>query len=200
MLRIIAVLAGLTLLTGAAGAQEPPHRVVNVSLDDVLNVRLSPSANAPIVGAIPPTGAGIEVLSRPNDDWTEIRYRRMRGFVATRYIAAVPFDMSKGLPPVLACTGTEPFWSLRFSEGTYRFEQMDGPGAEGETGEPRMSRNSIVVHSVQAGAQLAVIEEDRFCSDAMSDTAYTHAITLIGPQDTLSGCCRVPVEGAGAAP
>lgn len=198
-----AVLSLLFLAISVASAQaeaEPVHRVVAVPLDDVLNVRLSASANAPLVGAIPPTAAGIEILGRPNADWAEIRYRRLRGFVAARFLEPVAMTLPEGLPEPLLCTGTEPFWSVRLAGGRAVYDSPDTGPQELGAAVPRTSSNSLLVRSFVAGGLTGVVTEDRFCSDGMSDTRYSHAITLVGPERTLSGCCRTDADDGAPAP
>ena len=61
------------------------YRIINISEDDVLNLRASPGTNQPIVTEIPPNGRDIQITgSTVNADgavWVPIKYMEHRGWV-----------------------------------------------------------------------------------------------------------------------
>src|SRR6185503_21326134 len=82
---------------------ERTYRVVAVAFDDVLNIRAGPSAGHPIVGEIPPTGRGVQLLG-PCREWCPIRYNGASGWVSGRYLAVEPVvaPFVRRLPPETA--------------------------------------------------------------------------------------------------
>ena len=82
---------------------ERTYRVVAVDFDDVLNIRAGPSAGHPIVGEIPPTGRGVQLLG-PCREWCPIRYNGASGWVSGRYLALEPAvaPFVRRLPPETA--------------------------------------------------------------------------------------------------
>ena len=84
---------------GAADS-ERTYRVVAVDLDDVLNIRAGPSAGHPIVGEIPPTARGLQLLG-PCRGWCPIRYKGATGWVSGRHLAVEPAvaPFVRRLPP-----------------------------------------------------------------------------------------------------
>jgi len=104
-LAILALFVGLVALASAqdhawAVDDERTYRVVAVELDDVLNIRAGPSAGHPIVGEIPPTGRGVQLLG-PCREWCPIRYNGASGWVSGRYLAVEPAvaPFVRRLPP-----------------------------------------------------------------------------------------------------
>ena len=93
---------GMAAAQDRAGAAEGErtYRVVAVDLDDVLNIRAGPSAGHPIVGEIPPTARGLQLLG-PCRGWCPIRYNGATGWVSGRYLAVEPAvaPFVRRLPP-----------------------------------------------------------------------------------------------------
>ena len=95
-----AVLALAGVAPAAATSGPGCYRVVNVEDWDVLNVRAGPSANAPVVGTIPPrqhgiisqTGPCVPPHRPPPSRWCQITHftgsGSAKGFVKRRYLAA----------------------------------------------------------------------------------------------------------------
>ncbi|MBK8010157.1 MAG: SH3 domain-containing protein [Deltaproteobacteria bacterium] len=122
---VVSVVAGLLTALSAAHAEDPTGaitlRVQGVRSDDVLKMRAGPSAKARVVGSIPPDATGIRELratrrkvDKGDDNWAFVEYRRVKGWVARRYLAPDEVEgavSSEGLPG-LRCHGTEPHWRL----------------------------------------------------------------------------------------
>lgn len=69
--------------------------VSGVARNDVLNIRARPDARSPIVGTIPPTAGILEnrndssdsdVEPRAHPNWCKIRYKKITGWVACRFL------------------------------------------------------------------------------------------------------------------
>ncbi len=84
--------AAALVLAGAAQAGEPEYwSVVGVAPDDVLNIREHPSAEADILGTIPPNSRRLRgfgcVASPPEGrQWCRIKYGQTDGWVRQRYL------------------------------------------------------------------------------------------------------------------
>ncbi|MGI9422798.1 MAG: SH3 domain-containing protein, partial [Hyphomicrobiaceae bacterium] len=63
------------------------YRVVGVRSTDVLNMRIGPSSDAPVVATIPPSGRGVRIIGECAGDWCPITYRFVSGWVNRYYIA-----------------------------------------------------------------------------------------------------------------
>jgi uncharacterized protein YraI len=130
----IVLLVGPTATAAAqdragTGEGERTYRVVAVHPDDVLNIRAGPSAGHPIVGEIPPTARGVQLLG-PCRGWCPVRYNGASGWVSGRYLAiepaVAPFvhrlppgEPLRKLPPLPAhwrVTGVAPADGLRVHE------------------------------------------------------------------------------------
>lgn len=66
-----------------------PHgkwQIVDVSRDDVLNVRQGPSVRYPIVGSIPPYGQGISKGECTARNWCLVKYKCVTGWASGKYM------------------------------------------------------------------------------------------------------------------
>ncbi|MEC9344147.1 MAG: SH3 domain-containing protein [Pseudomonadota bacterium] len=198
----------LALLAGAAVpalAQDSGiYRVSGVAADDRLNIRAEPRSDAPVVGSFAP-GAGridvLEVRANAGAPWGRVIAGEANGWVAMRFLApdtAEPIE-GTGVPVALTCGGTEPFWSLTFSQSRLR---LSSP-AEGDqvfdlaartTAEGRYNRFALV--ATRADRRLtAVLARGPACSDGMSDRDYGWRIDLVdeaGELRLFEGCCHLP--------
>jgi SH3-like domain-containing protein len=85
-------LAAAPLLVPVAAplaATDITYRVVGVEADDVLNIRVGPSVEYPVIGAIPPTGRGVRLIGACHG-WCPVRYHGARGWVHGRFLAREP--------------------------------------------------------------------------------------------------------------
>lgn len=85
--------APMSLPVGAprfAPADLSGYHVVNVRVDDMLTVRSAAGADKPLVGAIPPNGAGIRVTGAGVKvgayDWLPISYNNVSGWVNSHFL------------------------------------------------------------------------------------------------------------------
>jgi uncharacterized protein YraI len=62
-------------------------RVAGVVAGDTLNVRKGPSEYHPLVGRIPASGRGVQIVGACRDLWCPIRHGRLNGWVNRYYLA-----------------------------------------------------------------------------------------------------------------
>lgn len=190
------------LAHGAAAAPILPSLfdVTGVSTDDVLNVRAAPDADAPVIGSLAPGATGIEVVALdPTGRWGEVNVGETAGWAALRYLAERPDVWKPGaLPASLACSGTEPFWTLRVRDGHAGFEMPDARRPLSEldalgTGIPGDVRRVLVASD--AAARLTATITPQSCGDGMSDRAFALSAMLVvevgDDRRLLTGCCSI---------
>ena len=175
------------------------HDVTKVAADDRLNVRAAPSSQAERIGALGPDARGIEVVAIDETGrWGKINLDETSGWVNLRYLAprGVHID-NYNIPVGLSCYGTEPFWSLTYSNGTFDMDLLgDAPQRltieiaqdSGIDGDLRRMIH-LNAHDVPATAFMY----PAICNDGMSDRSFGLAISVMvslsGP--LLSGCCSL---------
>lgn len=182
------------------------YAVAGVAAEDWLNVRAHAGVQSPVVGRLQPDADGVVVtgvrLPVRGSVWWEIAWPETstgRAWVNARYLTpTAPHDeREQGFP--LACSGTEPFWSLRVDGDRARFDRMNGDTGEWHAGSWNVAsgqwgRFAIRLESGQGiePGHAAVARDFRFCSDGMSDFQYAYDVTLILPdgEGVLAGCCR----------
>jgi uncharacterized membrane protein len=206
------LLSGLVVLflglaaSHAQGSKLPPllpnlFTVTGVESDDVLNVRNAPDLNSAKVGSLDPD-ARLEVTALSDDrKWARIIFQERDGWVSTRYLALDGDTASAGIPPVLICIGTEPFWSLGFTafeeEAKLEFNDIEHdwkvwPAAKISTPANRGFRSFSAVDS-----GVAAVFGRHECSDDMSDRTYGWVVDLLflGEQPNyLQGCCMMVLD------
>lgn len=175
--------------------------VTGVATNDVLNIRATPDAGAPILDSLAPDARGIEVVGYDDSGrWGRINHAEQSGWVALRYLAYRTDVWEAGaLPATLRCFGTEPFWSL----------QADGDGVIFETPErtsPLVPLDQIldtgafrdprrVFRAEVSVGTLTAVMVPMACSDGMSDRAYGLDVTVVlsggGGARMLTGCCSI---------
>ncbi len=188
--------------TGVAGERLLPalFDVVGVVEDDVLNMRAGPSAATPIVGALAPDAAGIEVIeTAPGGRWGLVRNGEGAAWVAMRYLRRQPGQIDEAVPATLRCGDTEPFWSLDLDGATARFATPEG----GELslvrlwdGPPAGRPPQILGLRLEGvGSGLAAVLRREACSDGMSDIPYGLSIAVItsgaAGEGMVAGCCSL---------
>ncbi|MEM1047230.1 MAG: SH3 domain-containing protein [Pseudomonadota bacterium] len=178
------------------------HRVTGVAANDVLNIRQEPTAASPIIGTFAPGAAPVEVISR-RGGWGQVIVGEGNGWVSLRFLAEEKMTRvgESRIPAALVCVGTEPFWSLRFSEddkATFRTQDsQEDTVLDVSTAKPvRGSRvhDFLWLHGPATSATAFIGRT--FCSDGMSDRLYGHEMVFtlktIGFSNGLQGCCYVP--------
>lgn len=190
MIRLLLI---LWLLPAAALAQSFPalHHVTGVASDDVLNIRAAPSAGAARIGAFEPGARDIEVI-RTQGGWGLVNAGEGAGWVSMRFLRRQEAG-DYALARRIACSGTEPFWSLAIDQGhSVRFSTMEGGAQSHPAGLLQRSANRSDRFALRAGPLVAVIARGA-CSDGMSDRAYGLSVDLLtdGQAPLRSGCCSL---------
>lgn len=173
--------------------------VTGVAAKDVLNIRLAPNANAPIIGSVSPDTKDIEVVEfSEGGEWAWINGGESGGWVSRRFLQMQPsIWKTRTLPASLSCFGTEPFWDITFAQGKARLNTPDS--AEKSYPIEHINDQGFAedrIRAVQAGALTAVIVPLQ-CSDGMSERSYAlQAIISLrdGDRPMLAGCCTIKPE------
>lgn len=79
----IALIASVFFVNGEAKAASTDTAFVNVKT--TLNVRNAPSTTAKVVGSLK-SGATVTVYSKTKSGWSEIRYKKNKAYVSTKYL------------------------------------------------------------------------------------------------------------------
>ncbi|WP_439563108.1 SH3 domain-containing protein [Roseinatronobacter sp.] len=186
---------------GALSAQEYPQLfdVVDVSPDDVLNIRQEPSASSDIIGTLAPDATGIEVIMlNSTQRWGMVNSNESTGWVSMRYMQGQGVHIDHfNMPVGLSCYGTEPFWSLHSDRGVWHFDSLNDPAAELEidiaqdSGIAQDFRRMVRLTGPDGPATAFIYPAA--CNDGMSDLAFGLSISLMtGPSaPMLSGCCSL---------
>lgn len=195
MKRFMAVLACLALPV-AVQAQDFPalFDVSGVAADDVLNVRIGPSASTDLLGALSHDATRIEVI-RAEGNWGLINIGETTGWASLRYLAPSAAQPSLAYPQ--SCFGTEPFWSLRngdemvferMGEAVLRADPIDGGPASGSLGR-------FFALGTSEDTRLTAVISSEACSDGMSDREFGLSVDLLvengGSRSLYSGCCSL---------
>lgn len=171
------------------------HDVTGVAADDVLNIRASASAEAPVIGTLAPDATGVEVVA-VQDGWAVVNTGEGSGFAAMRFLTRTDTPDWNALQTPLTCLGTEPFWSLQIDPDagltSYRSPELPEPLQSAMTEVwPGGAWSQTAALSVPHG--IAVLQPME-CSDGMSDRSYGIAVDIfLFGQDSarLSGCCHL---------
>lgn len=200
------LLAGLVLafpITAMADDHLPNlFDVTVVETWDTLNVREAPDGQAKIVGTLPSTAKGVELLAHDaSGKWGRVNVGETSGWVALRFLKAQPTAWKANeLPLTLQCSGTEPFWSIKTVQKGLVFSAPDTPDRalslrkvmdRGIEGDPMRG----MIAGDDKGRLTAVMQPQQ-CSDGMSDRAFALAVTVIldgqdQPSRMLTGCCSI---------
>ncbi len=204
------LLALLSVLSLPLRAQEDTfypayHRVVGVAADDVLNLRAGPGAGHAIVGSLAPDASPVVVVSQSEyGRWGLVRIKSdgdyAAGWASLRYLERLPGQDSSRLPPTLACSGSEPFWSLDLGPQRARYSDLLTDGALLERVWDRLALNMRPRQYGLAlngdGAQIRAVITRGLCSDGMSDRVYGFSASVIRDgavgQGIVTGCCALP--------
>lgn len=204
---LISVLAATPVLASPAHATPDialPTRadVSGVAANDVLNVRAEPNAKSAVRGTLSPDAKGVEIVQfDQTGQWARVSMGEISGWASGRFLTADPTTWVAGqLPAGLRCTGTEPFWSLRESNGRMTYAEPDGQPRDLEL--RRVLDRGIaqdVMRALIAGddkGRVTAVVQPEACSDGMSDRDFGLAVTVIldggnQPSRLLNGCCSV---------
>lgn len=195
----------LCLFASSALADPAYYRVTGVASDDTLNVREAPDGDSADLGDLPHDAVGIEVFDRDESgNWGRIVWQEANGWVSMRFLEKYDYARigESALPAGLLCGGTEPFWSIRFSETTATYSDIDYNATVlplGDTLAPagRPAFPAALRHRSEEAASLSILRP-LICSDGMSDRDYPYAMVLLirtlDGEGFYEGCCWLPLE------
>lgn len=203
MIRAVAIL--FMLLAGAARATIDAwpalHDVAGVASADVLNIREAPDASAPIIGTLAHDATDIEVIRDNEAGWGLVNVGERTGWVSMSYLRRHPNQYYGYFPPIRACFGTEPFWTLRPEDGNLRFDRL---GEDPETlpgyrmHQPMSLFENIMIEAGSGDARIVGALRHETCFDLMSDNEFGLSLTLLrGTGDTAQafyGCCTLSAD------
>ena len=194
-----------TLWPGLSAAQVLPalYDVAGVAGDDVLNIRVEPSANGAAMGSLPPDAKAVEVVAlSPDGKWAQINAGEGAGWVALRFLHRQDRPDWFGLEYSLQCSGTEPFWTL-FIDPTTKSAHINSADEEGPelditaTWQGSAFHPTAALQYASAEASGIAVLRGQACSDGMSDQSFGIRLDLFQaarpdkPAQTLHGCCRL---------
>jgi uncharacterized membrane protein len=191
----VLLFAGLSPQPVLADQTQGPtlYDVVGVAAGDVLNVRQSGDATAPIIGALPPDAKAVEVIGI-RDGWGQVNTGEAAGYVKMSFLAAQPGPGWDALAAPMRCFGTEPFWSVSLTPGTAE-ARFSAPEGDRDMAIRRSWPGSGLPQPVAVDTDLGIlVMSPQACSDGMSDHAYGIAAALFAhapDQPALHGCCSI---------
>lgn len=200
-----ACLAALSVLwpvlwPAAAMAQDFVPRlydVTGVEAGDVLNVRAAPSASADIVDTLAPDRRRVEVIGLDDTaKWGRIGRPEGEGWVSLAFLER-RYLGEAGMAEGMRCLGTEPFWSLAFSNGTARWSTPGEEQAFPVASDRSVPSSEAHVYGWASTGEMpwSGVIVAAACSDGMSDRPWGWATGIVrrsgGAVELLSGCCTL---------
>jgi len=202
---IVAAALAAGLLSGAGLAAQDYYAVSGVDPDDVLNVRMGPSASAPIIGALAHDASPVEIV-RTENGWGMFPAGEMSGWVSMNYLSPIdqPMIGTTAIPEGMMCVGTEPFWVVTVNTGgvivshqNWEHDRTYSLNLDQSSADP----DRVSSLSLEDGS--AVISPGQ-CSDGMSDAEFgwNGRFVLGGPDHAsiLHGCCALEAPSPMATP
>lgn len=170
--------------------------IIGIEENSKLDIHSEPKQGAAVIGGLAPGAKGIEVISfDANGEWALVNGVENSGWVETRFLRAESSVWENGkLPQTLRCHGTEPFWSVSFSNSEARLSVPDASEQIfmlQSVNDRGFDEDRLRV--VQAGNMTGVIIPQQ-CSDGMSDKTYAlQAVISLrnNNRKMLSGCCSI---------
>ena len=179
------------------------YDVTGVAVGDVLNIRAKPKPGAAIIGRLPRTAKGVEVIAvNAARTWATVNSDEGTGYAALRFLAQQTGPDWGAMETPLHCIGTEPFWGLDLDpgQGTAAESDPDGiPRTAAITAVwPNNPYNDTAAVAIQGdGLDGLATLHGAVCSDGMSDRSYGIAVDLFLRDDTgaasaaFHGCCSL---------
>lgn len=196
MTRWVALIFALCASQAVAAIETWPalYDVQDVALDDMLNVRTHPNASSEIIATLAPNATSIEVIDVDEDHlWGLINTPEGFGWVSLQFMEKHP-RWAGSFPPVTACFGTEPFWSMTRTQSQTKLDYFGEVLEAAPTTDGFVSQNRYYHFGLVIGDSRAFITEN-VCSDGMSDNLYGLTIEIFtrveGNPAFLAGCCTI---------
>ncbi|MEM8787301.1 MAG: hypothetical protein AAGE76_03480 [Pseudomonadota bacterium] len=202
--RVAALVAAVAAGAGPVSAETPGlYDVIGVAENDTLKIRENPRPSALIVGELPRSARGVEVVQlSENGNWGRVNQGDLSGWVSLQFLAAQsasePGETRFDRP--LLCVGGEPDWSILTSGGDgLVLNHPQSPSSEftirlklAAQGRPQVSQ--VVQASAERASLIGVLRHD-ICTDAASDRTYGMTMDALlrdgGGTRLLTGCCSL---------
>lgn len=173
------------------------YDVAGVAVDDSLNVRLEPGADAPIVGKLAPDATDLQVvLLSLEGNWAYLNLGEQSGWVSRRFLERqLPEKDRYGLPPTLSCFGTEPFWSVDFTPEGLTLTTPEGSTTHAITA-TAPSREHVMLNVM--GFRFEWRDSDQtvtghilpgLCNDGMNSAVF--GLHYVDTRSATKGCCSL---------
>lgn len=201
-----AALLFILLLPPAGFAQSLPalYDVSDVSADDVLNVRQTPSVDSEVIGTLQPDATSIEVVAfDENQNWARLNLGEVSGWASLSFLKRQPYQLGGRPPETATCFGTEPFWSLSIAPDSATFSSPDALDLTFSKTQSLRSRNRLdrhmAVYENDLGGLVSTLKATQ-CSDGMSDRVFGWELDLmlfVAGNDNaqmFSGCCSISAD------
>jgi uncharacterized membrane protein len=96
---------------------------------------------------------------------------------------------------VLACLGTEPYWSLELNEGNVIYKDLEENTTHYEINNifPSQNHNNrwfVIAMEASQSPLYMTLNKSNQCSDDMSDFKYQYDISILMNNQYFSGCCN----------
>lgn len=177
--------------------------MTGVAAGDVLAVRAAADVGAAVIGTLAADARAVEVVRPdPQGAWGLVNLGAESGWASLRFLARRPGQGAGDFPPVAACFGTEPFWTLSPRDDGVLWS-TPGRTATGTTPDRLVSRSRPGRYGLLTaidGVPLSAVLAARSCSDGMSDRAFGLAFDAVFGADVLSGCCTLAPSPSGDHP
>lgn len=173
-------------------------KVTRVAENDSLNLRAAAHNKAALLLRIPADASGL-LRHEQSGNWIKVSYQGYTGWVNNRYVITASAPNTQGIDDKeLFCVGTEPHWTLQSKQSQIAFMQLSSKQNFFLDSVVSTSRNASDTWWLTATSTLhpeqhlhAVIQQNKNCTDNMSDTLYRYAIFFTASgQQLLSGCCK----------
>lgn len=194
MIRLIAFLFSFIPALGFADTFPALYQVSGVASDDALNVRSEANSEATIVSTLSANAHDVEVVVVSRDgSWGQVNVGETAGWVSMKFLTPQDLDPNDAFAREMTCFGTEPFWTLKISEGVQaEFSGQDIQPEVFPAGEFIRGRGRLDRHMIDFGSNGVAAIRNQICSDGMSDRVFGLDIDFLRTDSTLfSGCCSL---------
>ncbi|MBQ1202815.1 MAG: SH3 domain-containing protein [Loktanella sp.] len=202
-MRLLLILLSALWPAIALAGDKPPvlpalYEVTGVAADDQLNIRAAPDAGSPVIGALSFDRTAVEViLFSTSGRWALVNHEESSGWVAARYLRrsadiAGPLGFSARN---LTCYGTEPFWSVRITDGDITLATPQGEARYPLTAtytapaQTHLTTNTAAFDWVAGGTNVRSHILPGLCSDGMSDRIF--GLHYVDTGFGHTGCCSL---------
>lgn len=169
------------------------YEVAHVGESDTLNVRKGAGISHEVAFELHPKARQIKITGTEKingSTWANIDWHGEKGWVNHYFLQKQATDTRS----TLACSGTEPFWSVTSTADTSKVDILGKDPfsvAVSYWGRPHNSLETTkVISASDQQHSVVLMAEQAVCDDGMSDRLYGFKVmALIDNKDSYSGCC-----------